>query len=643
MRPERLRTAPPGAAAALRLRGFSASNLKTKWYAFQKRGWRALINEAKLKKGGSLPVEFCEYWRELVAGNDRPLTVATAYKRFMMEFRQGKRIDGIGTWQDWHAKHVRHAVPAACPWDVITQPPLLSAKTCSRIPLSTAETVAQRKGVGAARKHLATLRTDLSGMRLLEGVVFDDFETDFYVMDFDSGQVCVLVGLAAMDMATRKILAFTVRPRLTRDDGTSVGVARRDMLHLCGRLLKQYGWNRDYVSHWIMENAAATVSEECAELLHLITGGQVVVKKTTMFKGKAVLGGWSDTAGNPNGKLIETFWNLAWNHLGWELGQKGANYTLKSGTVDARKAEAARLIRAGEGLSLELKRELLDGYFNSVEEAREIIGSTWENLADRIGHKMEGFAEVREWRWRGQAEWRNAEVDTSFMSVPRDALKAAVETRKRLETSNERARRLLARDGANFEKASDSALALLFVDSITKTYDGSGVFLVEKKNRAPRMFAADGLGLIEGRKYTLVHDGDDFQEAFVLDQQGCFLGVSRHVQRVSYLHDPEGLARAIEAKERRVKETLARVKGRQKGDDVAARMLVLDRQETILNSMPGMELNPVERVAPGAAELISRREGKKALAKMDHKAAMRALLASGLPKDDAGALHDLDF
>lgn len=620
---------------ALKLRGFSAGNLKTKWYKFAQRGWRGLVNQSALAKP-TLPAEFLTYWRELVGGNDKRYSVRTAYARFLSDFRAGKRIEGLGTWKDWHAKHLRYATPDSCPWDMITQPPLLSERSCARIPLNTAELEAQRKGVGAARKHMATLRTDLSTLRLFEVIVFDDFEPDIQFVDYATNQVCKLVGLAAMDAATRKIIAFSLRPRLMREDGTRVALAREDMLRLCGRILKQYGHPTAWKSIWVMENATATVSDHVGEILDLISGGNVEVRKTLMYKQNALLGGFGDTAGNPNAKgILEKFWHTAWLRLGWEMGQTGSLYTLRPGTLAARTDEFCKLIKAGSSLPMELKKDLTEGYFHSVEDATQVVGAVFESLADRLGHKIEGFEKVLEWRWRGQAQWQNADL-TPLPPVPAAAFAEAVQTRPRLETCNERARRLLARDGAEFTKVSDAALALLFVDSVNLTYDGSGCFLVERKNKPSRMFKADHLELIEGVKYRLVHEGGEFNEAYLLNPAGQFVGTAHHVTRLEYLNMP-GVAKMIEEKESRIKAMLARVKGRQSTDDLAKRIDQLGKQEAILRNMPGLEIGGAESDAvPGLPELWSARDAKNVRRKDSSAKAMKAFLkiAPATARDD---------
>lgn len=630
-------------AVALGGRGMSAGSLKRKWYAFKNCGWRGLIDRAKTAKGDALPPEFVEYWRALIAGNDRALTMKTAYARFMQAFRSGASIEGLGTWQEWHARTVRGSLPTSCPWDVLTCPPLLSYRNLTRIPRNTAEMEGARKGAGAARFHLAKLQTDLSQLRLLECVMFDDFRTDFKVIDWASGQVCELWGLAALDVSTRKVISFCLRPRIERADGSHVGIARRDMLHLVGRLLKQYGFPRDYAAHWVMENASATVSDALADVLGMISGGNIQVHKTQMFRQKALLGGWFDTVGNPNGKgPLEAFWRLSWNHLGWEPGQTGSKYELRPATLAGRESEASKLIRAGASLPLELKRQLLEGYFHSTEEAAAVIHSCWERLADRLDHKLEGFETVREWRWNGQAEWRNVDIDP-LPNLGAEAFKQAVQLRPRLETCNERARRLLVRDGANFERAGDAALALIFCDSRPLTYNGSGVFMVESKGRASRMFKSDHLPLVEGQKYTVVHDGEDFQELYILTPRGEFVGVAHHVQRVGYL-DKAGVAKMIEEKEARVKETLARVKGRQSTAEVENRLAVLDTQAAILGDLAGLPTAPTAgKRLKGVEAFTNARDAAREARKVDTKAALGKLLSSGLGKEAQAEISTLDF
>lgn len=606
------------AAAALPARGFSASSLRRKWDLYHGSGgdWRVLVDHARTGGRRTMPEEFAKWFLDLLGSNQRRHVLRTAWRRFMLQFSAGEFIPGLGTWRDWwKATGQPGAAPAACPWDTLNPPPGLSLESCYRIRKSTAELAAQRQGIAAAMKHLAGVPRDFSELRFLEMVMFDDFETDFLVVDWDSGQVRPLLGLAALDVATRKVLAFTVWPKLERTDGTSVGVARRHMLHLIARLLREFGYP-SYPCHWIVENAAATIQAEVRETLGLISGGCIHVHYSQIIKGSAILGGWTDRgAGNPNAKgPLENLWGFTWQELGWEPGQKGLNYTAKPASLEAREREAEKLIAAGAALPVELRNELVSGYFHSVQDAVGIINAVWQRAANRRDHRLQGFDFVREWRWKNPgAPWVSFDAQP-LPVLPAEALAAAVELRKRPESPNERAARLLLRDGAEFIRPGMEAIELLFCDKAILTYDGSGAFYLDRKGTVEKRlwFSAEGLDAVEGRRYFALHDADTMDGLAILDEQGRRLGWAPRMRGVDP-RDVAGVREAIAGKQRRLRDTLANVAKRQPIEQLAATSARLDRQLEILTDAAGVRTTDAPRLA-GVAEAVAETRQRSAAA-----------------------------
>ncbi|MCU9611830.1 hypothetical protein OEK97_28400, partial [Escherichia coli] len=83
-----------------------------------------------------------------------------------------------------------------------------------------------------------------STLRPFEWLVVDDHRLDFKVFVDVPGrgvQLVELCGLFVMDVATRMIVSFALKPRVMRDDGTVMAFEHRDMQHLIAHVIGSYG------------------------------------------------------------------------------------------------------------------------------------------------------------------------------------------------------------------------------------------------------------------------------------------------------------------------------------------------------------------------------------------------------------------
>lgn len=624
------------------LRGLSADNIRNKFYEFKKDGWRCLVDLALMPREEGLPQEFRTWWLNHLKDFKVSQPGKAAHRAFLMRWKGGEVIPGLGTWQQWHARcHHGRVIPATCPWSVSYEPPSLSYRNVKRLKLGRTAEALTRFGVAEARHTLPGVMTDLSQLRPLEFIMADDFRTDFQIFNWDTNEVCQLWGIALLDVATRKVLCFRLIARTERADGTRVGVTRRDMMHLIADYLTIYGYPKDYQQTWIVENASAAITEAMEETLRLISGGSIVVKRSSMFQGKALLAGFTDESrGNPHGKgPIEAMWRLTWNDISATPGYIGADYSLKPAESGNRFKHVAGLIKAGQSLGMQRAEleELTRGIIPSFEDAMALLSAVWQRHGDREDHKLRGFDSVRLWRFVGTAEWRN--VDAHPLPImPADVFRQHVETLQRPETPNERMQRLLAIHGFNRHILTPDDLWLILQDKAVITYNGALSFKVTRKieGRSQDRFynpTAFESSLVPGSKYLLVFDSDKLDFVNVLSADGArFIGTAPRRTHA----DPRDISKleaSFKESEQSFQAVVKQVKARQPLTDLTERQATLNHATARFQQLANLPAKNAEPRAPksGLSKLANANR-KQATAPKDFQAIANARL---LAEDDS--------
>jgi hypothetical protein len=621
------------------LRGFSADNIRNKYYDFVKDGWRCLIDLALMPKEHGLPVEFRNWWLNHLKDFKVSQPGKAAHRAFLQKWKAGECLPGIGTWQQWYVKcFPGRVMPPSCPWSVSFEPPSLSYRNVKRLKLGRTAEALTRFGVAEARHTLPGVMTDLSLLKPLEFLMVDDFRADFQIYDWNTNQLCELWGLAILDVATRKVLCFRLIAKTERTDGTKVGVSRRDMMHLIADYLTIYGYPKDYAQTWIVENASAAITDAMEETLRLISGGSIQVKRSSMFHGKALLAGFSDEGrGNPHGKgPIEAMWRLTWNDICNTAGYIGADYSLKPAESASRFKHVAGLIKAGQSLGMERAEleEFTQGIIPSFEDAMALLAAVWQRHGDREDHKLRGFDSVRLWRYMGTAEWRNVD-QYPLPQMPADIFKQNVETLQRPETPNERLQRLLALHGFNRHILTPDDLWLILQDKAVIKYEGAMSFKVTRKiegRSQDRFFnpIAFETSLVPGNKYLLIFDADKLDFVNVLSADGArFLGTAPRRQHA----DPRDLAaleRSFKESEQGFQAVVKAVKTRQPIEDLTKRQSVLDHATAKfkqLANLPSIDA-PQDAKKEGLSRLAkaSRKNAAAAAKQIDFQAIATARL-----------------
>lgn len=559
------------AFAALAKPGLSAESLARMYYGKGSRkgyGWKdigaaACIDHRRCggcgvagctwEREAKLTAEVVERWRALAGANDKQ-GCTEAWEKIIRDLAAGEVIVRGVTWQTLFMQSFPGLpLPDSCPWSTSTPPAGWSLRNFTRQLGSKAVFMTQKKGAAVAWLHTPDVRMDLSSLRFLEAVVFDDHRLDFEVRVWDERgrvQTVELWGLFAMDVATGAVIAFGLRPKLVRPDGSAMGLTMRDMQHLVAHILLRYGYPLDYKMQLIVENAAAAVSEPAEHLFLTRTGGQVVVRRTGVHFSDALLTGWGERWGAPRGKAwLESWFHILDIALGWVKGQKGSDYRVKPGDHDGRLALCRKLdavITAHPEMA-----DKLSSPFEWLGDAHPIIQAAITQCNLRTDHDMQRHELVHEWRYNAHdthpkptAPRKGLPVDIAeqvawFQAQPRevrDMLCNSYGTTRR-ESPLEKMARLV--QGTRFARISEDTFVDLWMESIAATYKGGDVLDVPvrmgrevKKLR----FAGGGHAMALGQDVRVRLDSTrPAAGAWIVDAKDRFLG------RMAYTADPRML------------------------------------------------------------------------------------------------------
>jgi hypothetical protein len=397
-------------------RGYSADNLSDKYYA-----WREALNEGgpdaaaatlidhrrclgcgvngcTVARVVSIPQGVLERWKREDISNDKRGR-AEAWKAIIRDLCEGRSVEDAGTWREvYHAENPYRPLPDRCPYSLHRPPTGWSLSNFSRHKVAKVIKALAQKGSFEAWRHLPQVRLDLTTLRPFEWLVVDDHRLDFKVFVDVPGQGVQLVelwGLFVMDVSTRMIVSFALKPRVQRADGSTMAFEHRDMQHLLAHVLGTYGVPADYTQTWIVENAAAAVSTDTERLIEFLSGGRVKIKRTGIQVGDMTLSGFPERWGNYRGKRWLEVWFAALDIIcGGVKGQMGSDYWSKPGSFDARQAFGNRLAKLLDKCTPEVRAKL-ELPFEWAGEAHWLVSDAIELLNHRTDHRLEGFEQVR--------------------------------------------------------------------------------------------------------------------------------------------------------------------------------------------------------------------------------------------------------
>jgi len=581
--------------------GCSAETLRRMYYGkgqTKGRGWKdigiaALVDHrrcggcgmagCRAEREDTLNAETIRVWQKGAITSDKR-GLAESWKVLMRDLAEGKPVPGAGTWRELYARlRPFSQPPSQCPWSMHRPPAGWSLPSFMKHKPADSVYKLGQKGSFAAWSELPEVRMDLSTLRPFEWLVVDDHRLDFKVFVDVPGrgvQLVELWGLFVMDVATRMIVSFALKPRVMREDGTCMAFEHRDMQHLIAHVIGSYGVPAEYQQTWIVENAAAAVSTECENLLSFVTGGRVKIKRSGIQVGDHNYSGFPERWGNYRGKRwIEAYFSPLDIVLGGVKGQMGSDYWSKPGSFDARQAFGNRLTKFLEKCPAEVRAKL-NLPFEWAGQAHWLVSEAVELLNHRGDHELEGFNEVRFFAYDRESQMMPlcprlaalhgtcAHLET-FSKVPDELKEMWLKNggKPRRVTPAEK----MAMTMPKLMKLGPDALTDLLFDEVTTwkraplMWRGGDVMDIEvRRGRVKQRVRFHGVlpGLELGQRVIARINADRIEcGLWLLDEKRRFLGWMRHEADPTH-EDMDGLERMMGAQIRalgQVKKKLNRI------------------------------------------------------------------------------------
>lgn len=397
------------AALYASVRGCSGVRLRDKYSRYLTSGgdWRELVDG--YKGPSQQPAEFVSFLKGLIEENHRCMNAALRKLREVI-WPAGHAVPGYGTWMEWFLReYPDEPLPPRFPRKY---PAGWSPRNLSRFAPSRAEKALFQGGMARAHAFFPKMKRDTSGLRPMELIAIDDFELDvmcaFRGDDKNGAQLAYVGGLIAIDVATRKKLAWGIGPKLERTetaaDGTvkkvRSGITKLGVQGLLYQLFDRHGLPEGYTVTILCENATASISAELELALSTMFSGRVRIERTSMLDNRTLANGFGEHGGAPWEKgWVESDLNYLWNEMGDAKGYKGSNERLNApGTHAAAARYTQILLGQGKG-KLNLPEEtvkLLQLPFYGPEEVEQHLALAIARNENRTKHKLLGFDRVLE-------------------------------------------------------------------------------------------------------------------------------------------------------------------------------------------------------------------------------------------------------
>jgi hypothetical protein len=603
------------------VRGLSGPRLRIKYSAYRDAGgdWRTLVPNYKPPQ--KQPPEFVTFVKKLIEDNHRSTKAALRVLRDQL-WAAGEPVPGYGTWMEWYVRTwPGQALPKHFPR---LYPSGWSVRNLRRYAPSKGELALVRQGFKAAKRFFPNVTRDPSQLRPMELIVIDDFETDvltaFLGDDLYKPQICRTAGLLAIDVGTRRKLAFGLKPRLERADGTRMGIKRRDVRSILYALFLKHGLP-DYPVTILVENATAAITPDFELALTTLFDGRIRIARTGLVNHRTLTNGFLEGGGRPWEKgWIESEFNYIWNEAGAMRGYKGSRYDNAPGELEQRILYAEHLLSQGDRKTdLNLppeKLSLVRMPFQNLNEATDAFGRIFDRCDCRTDHKMLGFDRITEFR----LEAHEAPKPWSQLALLSPAQQQQAELITRMEAPIERWERLSARHPR--QSVPDSVLALLLLTPKQAVFKNQAITFTHKGEGEARGYAfvdPEGTvlaGITEGTELLGYFDEDNAVELHVTDLKGGFIGTLTRLggnRGMVDIRDKAALGAAGEITQRIFNRTLGVVRERHAGED---RQLAADRVHNdaiVAAHRAEMAAAPAaQRLASGFATAVVRRDEARA-------------------------------
>jgi len=556
-----------------RREGCSTQNLRRRHAEWIINGWRACYDRARwghlLREDLELHADaerkvFLEFVAAFFQQNQRKCK--PGYRKFLRHWYAGGSVPGYGTWREYWAKHGQnhlHACPRCLPhgWGYNN---LIKLAKPPKIELALA-----RQGTAAAIALLPPIPGTRDGLRPLEFVTWDDVDRDrkLYVPGYSIP--VRLMMLANRCMASAKFLRAGCRPQLPNEiDPTKKQRLRAsDMKLLLAVTLMDFGYPRDYISHYVLENGTATLLQAEAWALYQVTQGHVVCTYAQM-EGGLVLAWDEKSKGNSRSKAgHESDHNRLHNDSADQRGQVGKDRDHSPAHLAIMERESVALAKIQSALApSEAARLRLP--FDSLEDGIAQAYRDLDLLNTRTDHRLEGFQRTLQWKLKGELDWRPRaelvnwlnQIGKTFEEVHPSLIE--INPTPRLETPNERWSRLC--EGIEFVKPPFAAIQSLLEDhKLCKVECGRIKFTLDGRTFEywPERTEDVLLNYTDDKRHYLGWFVPYAMDYLILTtEDGGYAGTWRRM-KIARL-DPAALAAAIQTKKTILKTAITNVRRR---------------------------------------------------------------------------------
>jgi hypothetical protein len=530
-------------AAATRA-GVSYEAARGKFYAYDRNGWRALVNKSKAKeKEAGLPAEIIETYRTYCERNQRKNK--PAWKALIRE---------------WRAGHLSHL-----PWPAINPetdlPTGCSYENLNRFAPSNFELAAARHGRSAAANYRPMVFRTRKELQVGQFYLFDDIWHDHKVHVEGQRQARRPLEFHCLDLFSGCKFAWGIKAQMENiETGRIEHLKEREMRFLTAGILggmTSIGLQGGYHPAGctlIVEHGTAAIPEELESLIYDLTGGAVKTDRSGI-EGKAAFAGQYAGRGKGNFRFkasLESLGNPIHNEMAYLAGQMGSNARL-NGPEEIAGREKAHDALAKALLALPAEQaSLLRFPFLELTVFRQIAAAIYQRLNTREDHELEGWIEAglvaHEFRLSTDQPWLGCD---RLLALPADqqmAIGALVGAGNYLSrVRNLQPLEVYGRGLKTLARLAPHQVALLLGRDLGVERRASrGMIEFEDQETGPGIYRflarLDGQQLPDGERYLTVFNPMDDQHLHLFDAKGRWLGQCDRWNSISHA-DTEALQR----------------------------------------------------------------------------------------------------
>lgn len=373
-------------------KGMSETRIRNVYRDFINAGrdWRELADDAlEAKNSSSIPTAFIDHLQAYyVDKNGRGVTAGIS--RMLLEWTQGKKMPGYGTWRDWFAAtSPALPVPEHCPG----YPAGWTERNLRRkLDSSKFRRIAQIQGRKAAAAHRPLVFSTRAGLYVGSHIQFDDLWHDFFVTCLGEKKAGRPLELFAHDLFSAFKIRFGIRIRTEGNNGKMQGLTGRMMRMLVAAMLACDGYS-PRGTELLMERGTATLPDDLLNYINTASGGKITWHKGAMSGAAAHAGQYPGIqSGNARFKAsLESSNNLIHNRTGHLPGQTGPNRDRRPESLHGLLKYNDQLLAAAALLPPHVAA-MLEFPLITETQAVVILSEIYKNIASETRHELEGWA-----------------------------------------------------------------------------------------------------------------------------------------------------------------------------------------------------------------------------------------------------------